>query len=350
MSLENQRVLESLERLAAALKDLPDRTSPENLSHWRINRPEGVETAFKILEQGNQLVSATSTKYTLVTKIDIEEGSKLAKDLLQGCELLGTAALVIHDNAMGCSRSMRKLVKHAVRAVVHTCISLLQVFLVAGGSTKNAAPKTGAIWDACEKITKLPTNNRNAMRRDLFTWMVECQDTLQEFSELLQLPTSTSETETTYEMFTAGQSDDYSPNELPIATASLALIKCSRGSINVAIQACEAVGAVADDAENNNSNKELLLSWIVKLHDFSRTVGDGMTDLGSLLYPPLDVDDLGDEVTSQCNAIVELHKMIILDDPPIDIDFASDLVQLATNISTAAQARAQEAQDGMEQL
>ena len=76
MSLENQRVLDALERLAATLKELPDSRSPDPLSHWRSDRPEGVETAFAMMEQGQSLVQATSTKYTLVTKIDMEEGSK----------------------------------------------------------------------------------------------------------------------------------------------------------------------------------------------------------------------------------------------------------------------------------
>jgi Grap2 and cyclin-D-interacting len=400
MSLENQRVLDALERLAATLKELPDSRSPDPLSHWRSDRPEGVETAFAMLEQGQSLVQATSTKYTLVTKIDMEEGSKLAKDLLRGCECLATGALVIHDDAMGCSRSLRKLVKHAVRAVVHTCISLLQLVVVptttaAAASTatspsgqdgsnapspgvqpppprnlESAAQKTGAIWDACEKIGTLPNNNRNAMRRDLLTWMMECQDTMDEFAELLLVPTtnttatttSNPDDMTTWEMFTSGQSDEYSVHEQPIAVASLALIKCSRGSLKVALQACETVGShivstsSTDTHERPSSDS---LAWISKLHDAARDVGNGMTDLGSLLYPPLELDDLEEQVAVQCKAIVKLQTMILENPPSLSsssegpdgtVVFDPELVQLSTTIRTAAVARAEEAQAGITAL
>ena len=352
MSLENQRVLDALERLSATLKDLPDNHSPDKLSHWRLDLPEGLETAFSMMEQGQSLVHATSTKYTLVTKIDLDEGSKLAKDLLRGCEALATGALVLHDDAVGCSRSLRKQVKHSVRAVVHTCISLLQVFVESPTNSQAAAARTGAIWDACEKISKLPNSNRNAMRRDLFTWIMECQDTMREFEELLSIQNngdsgSTAE-DTTWEMFTSGPSDEYAPEEQPIAVASLALIKCSRGSIKAALQACEAVGSHLSALADNPNQQQELLAWISKLHDVARTVGDGMTDLGSLLYPPLEMEELSDQVTTQCTAIVELHTMI-LDDPPEcgQASWEAELVRLSTSIRTAAHARAKEAQAGI---
>lgn len=350
MAQENQRVLDALERLAVTLKDLPDAHSPDKLSHWRLDLPEGLETAFSMMEQGKSLVHATSTKYTLVTKIDLDEGSKLAKDLLRGCEGLATGALVLHDDAVGCSRSLRKHVKHAVRAVVHTCISLLQVFLESPIHTnsQSAATRTGAVWDACEKISKLPNNNRNAMRRDLFTWIMECQDTMREFEELLLIQNNGGSTQedTTWEMFTSGQSDEYAPEEQPIAVASLALIKCSRGSLKVALQACEAVGSHLTEGHEVNQRHELL-SWISKLHDMARTVGDGMTEVGSLLYPPLEMEELADQVTIQCAAIVELNTMILEGAPDCGPLWDAELVKLSTNIRTAAHARAKEVQTGI---
>jgi hypothetical protein len=232
---------------------------------------------------------------------------------------------------------------------------------------ESAAPKTGAIWEACEKIGKLPSNNRNAMRRDLLTWMMECQDTMDEFAELLLVPTTATNATTnnavdmtTWEMFTSGQSDEYTVDEQPIAVASLALIKCSRGSLKVTLNACEAIGnhivattsssttTTTNDNHNERPGSEShrYLSWISKLHDAARAVGDGMTDLGSLMYPPLELDDLKERVTVQCTAIVDLQNMILEYPQALSsssftaaaqhVEFDQELIQLSTAIRTAA--------------
>jgi hypothetical protein len=314
------------------------------MSHWRTNLPEGLIQAWQIMQQGQTLVQATSTKYTLVTKIDVEEGSKLAKDLLRGCEYMGTAALVVHDDALGCSPSLRHSVKQGVRGVVQTCIQLLQVFQDGSSHKTDPAPaqKTGAVWDACEKVQKLPQNNRNAIRRDLMVYRMECQETLQEFTELLQVHHSDDTQETTFEMFSSGQSDDYSPEEEPIAASALTLVKCSRGTMNVVLQACESIGE-ALTADNHHD----LLGFLAELHRLARRVGEGMTDLGTLLYPPLELDDLSEEIKSQSNAIVELHALVL--DGGL-VEFPQDLLQTSTNIRSAAQRRAEEALKGISRL
>jgi len=336
---ENKRVVECLKRLAASLKDLPHKEGPPELSHWRNDLPESLTTSWLVLKQGGDLVRATSTKYTLVTKIDANEGSKLAKDLLKGCELIGTATLVIYDSSVGCSQSMRTLVKQSARAVIHSCLNLMEVFL----DTKREiiqgdmvpAQKTGAVWDACDKLDKLPRNNRNAMRRDLLTWLVECQDTYEEFSKVLQTP-STSAGDT---MSCADEC--YTVEEEPIATASLSLVKCSRGSINIVLKACECVGT----SFTQDDSKDFLL-WIQNIHDAARHVGVGMTDLGTLLYPPLDdeMQNLLEEVQRQSKAIADLQNLI-LDTPPVV--FPEDLVNTSQNIRSAAIKRAKEASEGI---
>jgi hypothetical protein len=344
---ENDRVLQALKRLGASLQDLPDKKSPPHLSHWRVlstTKNEALTTAWQMLDKGNQLIRGTSTKFTLITNIDVEEGSKLAKDLLQGSELLGTAAMVVHDDAVGCSRSWRKLVKHSVRAVVNTCISLMDQQQSSATTSTTMAQRTGAIWDACDRVAKLPKNNRNAMRRDLLTWMVECQETMQEFSDLLQVvDTSEEGAETTWDMFCAGQSEAYSEGEQPIAVASLALIKCSRGSIKVALQACEVVGESADNEEDDAARVDLL-TWILTLHELARNVGDGMTDLGANMYAPLELEDLQEELTSQASAIAQLHEHVLLETSPV---LPAETVEMSTNIRGAAAKRVIEAQEGI---
>ena len=47
------------------------------LNHWK-ELPENVTQAYKMLSDGAEVIKATSTKYTLLGKINLEDGSKYA--------------------------------------------------------------------------------------------------------------------------------------------------------------------------------------------------------------------------------------------------------------------------------
>ena len=47
------------------------------LNHWK-ELPENVSQAYKMMSDGAEVIKATSTKYTLLGKIDLEDGSKYA--------------------------------------------------------------------------------------------------------------------------------------------------------------------------------------------------------------------------------------------------------------------------------
>ena len=88
----NKDNLAALERLSSALSSLGTE-QPKNskgscngedesmvgiyLSHWRELNDE-VNSAYKMLFDGAELIHATSTKYTLVGKIDINDGSRFS--------------------------------------------------------------------------------------------------------------------------------------------------------------------------------------------------------------------------------------------------------------------------------
>jgi hypothetical protein len=338
---ENQRVLEALQRLTTSLSELQDKKSPPKLSHWRV-LPEPVEMAYKVMTDGAELVKATATKYTLVGKINVEEGSKLAKDLLQGCELVATGALVICEDNVGCSRSTRHHVKQAARAIVATTLELVKVFANGSVFEENeqlGAQKTGAIWSTGDALFKIPKGNRASMRRDLFTWTKECNETMEEFTEMIQLgPLDNDEEEGSDDAF---GDDQYTAKELPIVEASLTLIKISRGSMNVTLKACEAAGdAVCGNAE------EGLFEWIATLHNLARVVGEGMTDLGTCLYPPLELivdNNQGEHLTrrlaAQRDAIVALHDYCL----DAMFELPQEVTELASKLRAAAQTRYEEA-------
>ncbi|KAL9178903.1 hypothetical protein ACHAXT_011876 [Thalassiosira profunda] len=292
------------------------------LSHWRT-LPLPVASAYDILHDGASYLHATSTKYTLVGKVDDKEGGNLAVELRKGAELVGTATLLLFSPSCGSSRSLRHYVKQSSRALIASVISLVQSFEdgLAQGQANDGnnlgAQKTGAVWAACDKISKsVPRGNRAAMRRELMVWARDCNETVEEFEEVLALgPRDDGEEGEEEEMM---DEDQYTEIEMGVAKASLNVMKCSRNLLGLVLKACECAGEHADEpmldeketqsAEADGSAAEAqsgedstqqkpndqsakrkeLLNWIGNLHEMARTVGEGVTNLGILLYPPLD--------------------------------------------------------------
>ena len=366
-------ILEALERLTVSLQELNDKESAPTLSHYR-HPPEDVAYSYDLFQQGAALVYGTSTKYTLLGKVDEHEQAKLTQDFLKGCQLIGTACLVLHQDSTGCSRSLRHHCKQAARAIVTTVQQLVQSFVDGTALVENVgAQKTGAVWQTCNVVLekKLPVGNRNAMRRDWFTYMADCNETLEEFQALIDEGPELreedeeeegQETATTdksdydaFEDFMGGHDQQYSSDELPIATACVFLIKCSRGGINATVQTCEAVGKQL--AENDTSketsdsdNNKALLSWISKANHLAHAVGEGMTDLGAAMYPSLELDTLQAQVERQASDIDALLTFLLDASPEgMDgsLDLPQDVVELAAKVKGAVDKRRQEAGDAI---
>mmetsp|Transcript_23362 Transcript_23362/g.32728 ORF Transcript_23362/g.32728 Transcript_23362/m.32728 type:complete len:378 (+) Transcript_23362:202-1335(+) len=368
MSAENKKTLEALKRLAMTLTDLNEIPSSDEtaaLSHWR-ELPEQVETSYTMMQDGASLVEATSTKYTLVGAIDLDEGAKLASDLLKGIQLIAAGAFVICNDKdhVGCSRSARHYARQSARSIVSTTISLIEAFLCKESWSNQdvGAQKTGAVWSSCQALQKMPKGNRTSMRRDLLTWAMECNETMQEFTEMVELgATSSSENQDdndaeAWDDFCGGDDDQYTELELHIAEACVALIKCSRGTLNVALKACECAGEAITQSKSagNQDRMKAILYWINSLFDAARLVGEGVTELGTLLYPPLelkkkDTDDcaLVKQLVAQRDAIVRLHEMC-LDATPKgqqeSLNLTEEITELSSKLKTAAQRRFDEAE------
>ena len=179
-----------------------------------------------------------------------------------------------------------------------------------------AAQKTGAVWSACENIQRqLPKGNRAAMRRDLMVWVRDCNESAEEFDEVMELgprpekiPEADEDCGDTFE-----EEEQYTEKEMAVAKASVNVMKCCKNVLGLALKACECVGENIDEAlhqanqEKTDSNDEdtvpiqtkkrktEILQWISNLHELARAVGEGVTDFGISLYPPLDLSDAGYE-------------------------------------------------------
>jgi Grap2 and cyclin-D-interacting len=329
--LSQQDLLQALQRLLQTLTamDPSSQTSSENkaaaytLSHWR-KLPAVIVQAHDILTQGAGLIHATSTKYTLLGRIDHGKHETqqfdLSKDLLQGCQLIATACLVLSES--GSSKSSVHYVIQASRAIVNTVVQLVESFVSHEAlDTENlGAQRTGAVWSACEVVInkQVPKGNRNAMRRALLTFLQECQETMSEFQDLIEMGVSDDDEE--------DESEQYTTTEMPVAQACVALIKCSRGSINAALQACESVGSLADAVDDDkhdesdnhqhqSAEKTRLFAWLAQIHELACAVGDNMTELGCTLYPPLEKTAVQAQIDQQTSAIQAVMTCILTPPP-----------------------------------
>lgn len=376
----NNETVAALKRLADALKELDEKgksvTTSKNLgiplNHWR-EIPAEVEGAYKMLTEGALLIKNISTKYTLMGKISVEDGSKYSTELRQGCELISTAAFLVHQPSCGCARPTRSFIKQKSRGIVNSVTSLVESFVSLKALDGNVGAQiTGAVWQACDElIEKIPKGNRACMRRELFTWVLDCNETMQEFNELIEVgPLDTQDDETQpSEDYSGATGEQYSSKEITIASGSLALIKCSRGIINLALKACECAGeAVAKlekesmDSEDKDAitvRKMVILQWISNLHETCRKIGDGATDLGCAMYPPLNFSgaeedwtntELGNQVSQQkawlLSGAHSIHNPI-LGECQLEIVMSDEVMEMCSKLLSAIEKRAEEVEDGI---
>ena len=362
----------TLKNLAQQVQALPYKESAPQLSHYRT-LPNSVQEFYNLLQQGAGLVHATSTKYTLMGKLDTAEQTKICADLLRGCQYLATGCLALHDPVTGCARSVRNHARQAVRAILQTVTALIESFAVDHTAipkeSQIGAQKTGAVWETCNVVLEktLPVGNRNAMRRDLLTYKRDCQETLTEFQDMIDKGPSLREDEeeetineakvelnnddaglSPWETFLDGGEDRYSTQELPVAVACIAIVKCSRGSLNATLQAIEDVGAQLLGSDSNghlSTADKARLSWISALHDLSSAVGSGTTDLGACLYPPLNLDAVQTEVERQASCVERCIQRIV-DATTADgesLELSTEACELACKLHAAIQTRRTEA-------
>lgn len=348
------------------------------LSHYKDDLPRDVQTSYQMIQDGASLIHSTSTKYTLLGKINAEEGSKLTEELLKGAQYICTGVVLLFSEEHGCGRSCRHYAKQSARAVIASVIGLVTSFIDGDAVTKKnlGAQKTGAVWSTCDEIInkKVPRGNRAAMRRDLFTWIKECQETISEFQEMLDL--GPRDVESNYDKKEKDSDnnagidnwddfcendggDQYTQTEYDIAKPTLALIQITKGTIQCSLKACECIGEQATTQDISPSQKSQLLLYLSTLHDLTRSIGEDMTDLGALLYPPLDVgsvnNDLFLQMKIQSNGILKVCDWILdsrvlssdTDEDAIEVVLSEEVLEFTKKIRKITHARTSEAERGL---
>lgn len=377
---ENAEAVKVLTRLLEALKDsdsLVNKDSTKStspvISFWR-HLPENVQTAYKMMEDGANLIKATSTKYTLVGNISLEDGSKLTQELRQGAEVVASAVLVLHTQEVGCGISCRKYAKRVAVSLLSSVRSLIQYFVDMSASSEKeekdknvGAQKTGVVWSCCDEILmkKIPKGNRAAMRRDLFTWMKECNETIEEFQEIVDKgpkEESVEEEQTSnksdgdpddFDFFLDDSDDQYSTHEFKTAKPTLGIIKASLGTFKCVLKFCESVGDYAANSDISPSEKQKLYDCISRVHELTKGVGNGVTDLGCLLYPPMNTviesGELRDCLIQQVTGLREVHENIreiskISEEEAGGVDLPTEVTDLSSKLTEIIDSRFEETQ------
>jgi hypothetical protein len=291
------------------------------------------------------MIHSTATKYTLVGKISIKDQVNLGTDLLRGCELIGAALHVLLQDSTGCSRAVRHLTQRAALAIFVNVLHLVESFEDATALEGNVgAQKTGAVWESCDQILKkvLPKGNRNAIRRELLTWTRETQDTMEEFQEMIDMGPKEAtgsknveeeEDEDYDDFFGMDGEEQYTDIDFAVAKACLQILKNSRGNMKIVMETSDVLGEKAQETQD-----EQYLETIVQVHEYARSVGEGVTDLGSLMYPPLtNLTELESQLKKQVQFIKRLQDCILgIEGLP------SKITEVANILTTAVDARLEE--------
>ena len=174
--------------------------------------------------------------------------------------------------------------------------------------------------------------NRNSMRRDLFQWLGDCNDTMEEFQEMIDLGPGEVNNDANWGDFCDGTEDRFSADEIKVAQSCVAIVKCSRGTINGIMKTCDCIGEYFDPNLSCGSNDELL--WISTLHELARQIGDGVTNFGSLLYPPLNLDsDENGEVELICQLKDQVKALITVNHIISSLVVAKDKLPLPSDVT-----------------
>ena len=162
------------------------------------------------------------------------------------------------------------------------------------------------MWDACDKIeNSLPRGNRSAMRRELYVWVRDCNESIEEFEGILSSSPRSDRGDEEDDGDGDGEGleeETYAETEMSAARASVNVMKCSKNMLNLVLAACDCVGERADALSSSTDGggdddgattmtREGVYRYITDLHEMARTVGEGVTDL-VLLYPPLDFSSM----------------------------------------------------------
>lgn len=164
------------------------------------------------------------------------------------------------------------------------------------------------------RVSDIPVMHRAALvSRTGKQWSVAIKDTIEEFEQAAKAsncktnstePDSegTAELEERFDGLGTSEADDfddadedYSPSELPCVEASLNVLRVFRRCLKVANDALNTLDCAETRKEGVVDEKQWVnerLGWACSLQICLEEANEGASEMGVLLYPPLDASDL----------------------------------------------------------
>jgi len=316
--MTSRDVLQAITAMKEDVNKLSDVSSPQ-LSHYR----EAPDEDYTRIAQGAELISSTATKYSLLGKVSVVEHEKCAKEFLQGCDTLRHACVRICSDQAGFGSAARKHAKRAVLAILQAVIQLLTFWTEEYAQDKTdtmGSQRCGLVWEMCNHVLekRMPRGNCNSMRRNIMSLMSECQDSINEFQDVINAgvaPENDDEDVEDEDVFD-GEDEMYSLSEMNVAKASLNLLKCSFRSLRVSLAVMDEYGAVPSFGAASSC------------YEIAHRIGNGVTDLASALYPPLDMQEVKTLAMDQANVISDLLDEVRKQESALSAETTDTIAQI----------------------
>ncbi|RID55786.1 hypothetical protein BRARA_G03029 [Brassica rapa] len=196
--------------------------------------------------------------------------------------------LLCHGSMVGAGPTLSSSIQASVKQIVDSSFKLLHgsVSLYGGEKDrKTSIPQlTGAVWEACSNLKKIPTTNIKAIGRAMTQVAVSVKDVLREMQELKPASACSSpehDVSVNSDEDDDDLGDDLSPEELDVAALVADVVS------DTLIVVKELIRAIASMIKMENpEDKGEFVDSFEKLLKLCQGTGEQIDELGACVYPP----------------------------------------------------------------
>ncbi|KAF8098688.1 hypothetical protein N665_0261s0053 [Sinapis alba] len=205
--------------------------------------------------------------------------------------------LLCHGSMVGAGPTLSSSIQASVKQIVDSSFKLLHgsVSLYGRGSyekdRKPSIPQlTGAVWEACSNLKKVPTTNIKAIGRAMTQVAVSVKDVLREMEELKPASACSSpehDVSANSDEDDDDLGDDLSPEELEVAALVAGIVSETLMVVKELIRAIASMIKL----ENPDDNGGFVDSF-EKLLRLCQGTGEEIDELGACVYPPQELSHM----------------------------------------------------------
>lgn len=107
------------------------------------------------------------------------------------------------------------------------------------------------------------------------------------------------------------EADSYNSEELPVAVTAIDALKLCTTVLASALEIVSDVGNRTTDSSVPSTDQTETQKWTEECHQLAARVESALTDLGAELYPPIDIEIVGELLTPALDAVEQLSQTLI---------------------------------------